>query len=231
MFASGRMQNLHPQDRHRVNPSRSNCVHLVTSALVHGSVSAITMYDVCIRKNVIASIIPGRTSWAVSAPLYDVCIRADAKSASADTSSRQPFQVVQVGSCRLRSASRLNVGWIESTARYQEPPCTMTLLASGGCKICIRKTVIASTIPDRTSGSCLLRSASRLVSSARVHGSVSAIIMYDACIRADAKSASARPSSGQPFQVEQDGRVCSDRPAGWCRRLPTLLRCNDGLRA
>jgi hypothetical protein len=63
----------------------------------------------------------------------------------------------------------------------------------------------------------------RLASSARVARSVSATTMYDVCIRADAKSASAG-ASRQPSQVEQVGRVSSDR-VGWCRRLGSPARC------
>jgi hypothetical protein len=44
-----------------------------------------------------------------------------------------------------------------------------------------------------------------------LEGLVSATTVSDVCIRADAKSTSAGTSSGQPFQVEQVGRVCLNR--------------------
>jgi hypothetical protein len=141
-----------------------------------------------LRQNVISSIIPGRTSWAVSAPIESAGV--------------------------VGSGPRLGVS--NHHVRCLHP---------GGCNICMRKNVIRSTIPGRASRSCLLRSASRQVSMARVARSVSAIAMYDACIRADAESASARSSSRQPSQVVHVGRVCSDRPVGWCQRLGSPAPC------
>jgi hypothetical protein len=130
MFASGRMQNLHRLSRHQVNHLRSNKLGHVRSDRQVGSTWAESSRRL---------LSPARCQ-------RQLCtMRPDATFASTRTSTRQPFQLVQVGLCRLPS--------------------------------------------------------SRLVSSARVHGSVSAITMYDVCIPADAKSASAGTSSSQPSQV------------------------------
>jgi hypothetical protein len=192
--------------------------------------------------------------------VYDACIRADAKSAFASTSSRQPFQVVRVG----RVCSDRPVGWcrrLGSTARCQGPPCTMTMFASGRMQHLhrlsrhhvnhLRSNKLSHVRSDRRVGStwaessrrllsparcqrqqCTMRPdaksastrtssrqsfqvvqvglcrlpSSRLVLTPRVHGSVSAITMYD-CIRADAESTSTRTSSRQSFQVVQV-RLC-----------------------
>ena len=112
--------------------------------------------------------------------VYDACIRADAKSAFASTSSRQSFQVVQVGLCRLRSASRLVPpapvhGSVSAITMYDVCNPADAKSASAGT---------SSSQPSQVAQIrlCRLRS-SRLVSSARVRGSVSAITVYNVCIR------------------------------------------------
>jgi hypothetical protein len=269
MFASRRMQNLHAQERHRVNHSRSSksvvSAPIGQSAGVDGSRRPLRVSNhhvrclhpggckICICWHVIRSTISGRTSWAVSAPIgesagvdgsgrplgvsnynvrclhpggcttipvrtscYDVCIRCNV------IASTIPARTTW--SCLLRSASRLDVGWIESTARVARSVSAITMY--DGChKICLRWHVIASTIPDRTSW---LRSASRLdvgsiESTARVARSVSAITMYDVCIRTDAKSAFAATLSRQQFQAV---RVWLCRLPS-CRWLVSTARCQQ----
>jgi hypothetical protein len=155
----------------------------------------------CIREDVIASSIPGRTGWAVSAPIESAGIDGSgprlgvsnhyvhAMFASWQMQNLHPLarhRVNHLRSNRLGCVGSDAVGWCRrllSTARCQQSSCTYDVCIPADAKICIRKNVIASITPYRTGWAvlCRLRS-SGLASTARVHGSVSAIILCIRCL-------------------------------------------------
>jgi hypothetical protein len=158
MFASGQMQNLHPQERHRINHFRYKLG--------------------CVGSD--------RVGWCRRLGSTARCQQSPCTMfASRRKQNLHPQERHRINHFRykLGCVGSERVGWcrrLGSTARCQQSPCIYDVCPDAKSASARASSRQPSQVEEV--GLCRLRS-SRLVSTARVHGLVSAITMYDVCGR------------------------------------------------